>query len=145
VEEKARDEQVTAMETVVAAFDNSFATWKPEVEASLGSIKLVLPKLKTYFDQDAKGAGASKLGVLQFGSTSECPLTGSVVDGPNGHHVDQHYWDCGFRSVYTLTHDPVKGTMPPPHFTSNSIPNAMFTPHREHFRSTSALSQGQRN
>jgi hypothetical protein len=50
-----------------------------------------------------------------------------VTNGPNGHHVDQHNWDCGFGSVYTLTHDPVKGTMPPPQFTSESVPNAAFT------------------
>jgi hypothetical protein len=64
VEEKARDECVAALEMAAAAFDNSFATWKPEVEASLGSIKLELAKLNTNFDRDAKGASASKLGVL---------------------------------------------------------------------------------
>jgi hypothetical protein len=45
VEEKARDECVAVLEMAAAAFDNSFATWKPEVEASLGSIKLELAKL----------------------------------------------------------------------------------------------------
>jgi hypothetical protein len=63
VEEKACNECVAALETAVASFDNSFATWKPEVDASLNSAKLELYKLNTYFDRDAKGANTSKSGM----------------------------------------------------------------------------------
>jgi hypothetical protein len=145
VDEKARDERIATLEAAAAAFDNSFATWKPKVDASLGSVKLELSKLNTYFDRDAKGASTSKSSMLQFRLASEQPPAGSTADGPNGHHVDQHYRDCGFDSVYTLTHDPIKGMMPSPSFTIDPVPNSMFTPCREPFRSASASSQGPRN
>jgi hypothetical protein len=42
------------------------------------------------------------------------PSTGLITNGPAGHRSKTCNRHCGFGRVYTLTHDPVKGTMLPP-------------------------------
>jgi hypothetical protein len=60
VDEKKHDDRVAELEATKVSLDQSFAVWKPEVEASISSIKLELSKLKSYFDCDAKDSSASK-------------------------------------------------------------------------------------
>jgi hypothetical protein len=50
VDEKAHDQRIAAPEMAAAAFDHSFATWKPEVDAPLDSVKLELSKFNIYID-----------------------------------------------------------------------------------------------
>jgi hypothetical protein len=101
------------LEVATAVFDKSFSEWKPAVEYSLSSIKLELTKLNSFI-RDAKHQTASKAGVLQIESVSERAPSGSNADGPNGHRSDNTYRDCGFGTVFTQIHDPVKGIMCPP-------------------------------
>jgi hypothetical protein len=114
---QVQDEHVTRLKMAASAFDKSFTSWKPEVEASLDSIKLQLAKLNSFFNYDAKHVAVSKLEVLHIKLAYDHPQAGSRTDDPNGHRSDSTHWDCGFGIVYTQIHDPVKGTMfpPPPH------------------------------
>jgi hypothetical protein len=128
-DEKKHDNRVTTVESAAAVLDVSLTEWKPQVEESFHSICLELSKLNSYFNRDAREASTVKPGVLTIESAPQCPPLGSAAaDGLGGHHVKNWNRDCGFESVYTHTHDPVKGTMPSP------LPN--FTPHQ--FSSTSA-------
>jgi hypothetical protein len=99
--------------------DKIITAWKPEVDSSQSTIKLELSKFNTFFVHEGKTLDTSSPGILMGGggSASVCLSPGSAIVGPNGHHVDTPHWDCGFGSVYTYTHDPIKGTIhtPLPH------------------------------
>jgi hypothetical protein len=41
------------------------------------------------------------------------PPSSAAADGLDGHHVEQHHWDCDSGSVSTQTHIPVNGTIHP--------------------------------
>jgi hypothetical protein len=81
-------------------FDNTFSTWKPEVEASINSVRLELSKLNKYFDCEAKESSTNKPRFLKFRSVPEQPPSTSTIDGPSSHHVEHYNRDCGF-GVYT--------------------------------------------
>jgi hypothetical protein len=104
------------LEDAVVNFDKSFTTWKPEVEASLSTVKLELSKFNSFFTHEGKMLDTSSPGIVSSGTTSSHPVLGSVATGPQGHRVDSSHRDCGYWGVYTHIHDPVKGTFytPPP-------------------------------
>jgi hypothetical protein len=123
-----RDERVATLESTAATFNSSFTEWKPQVNDSIHSVKLELLKLNSFFSRDAKESSNTKLGILNVELVRSRPPVGSTADGPSGHCVEHFHQDCGYGDVYTLTHDPVKGTIytsppPPPH---NSQLESMF-------------------
>jgi hypothetical protein len=113
VADKRREEHVATLEEAAAAFDKLFGSWKPEVEASLTTVKLELSKLNSFFARDASSTSQPSPGVLPVGSTATRQLIGPDADGPSGHCVDIFHQDCGFVRVNTQTHDPIKGMIPP--------------------------------
>jgi hypothetical protein len=126
-------------------FNKTFIDWQPDVKADISSVKLELTKLNTFFNREAKDLDPSKEGILKGGSAPEQSPFASTIDGSNGHHVDQHYRDCGFGSVYTHTHDPVKGMMHQPPPISNSSLHTKFTPRHESHRFSSLGNQGSKH
>jgi hypothetical protein len=114
-----QEEWVTGLETATANADKVLTSWKSEVDSSLSTIKLELTKFNTFFTRKGKTLDTSSPGVLTGGSASTRSSPGPAAAGPNGHRVDTPHQDCGFGSVYTHTHDPVKGTIytpSPPNF-----------------------------
>jgi hypothetical protein len=127
------EERVAGLESAAADADKVFATCKLEVDSSLSTIKLELSKFNTFFVREGKTMDTSSPGILTGGSASTRSSPGSAAAGPNGHRVDTPHQDCGFGSVYTHTHDPVKGmiyTPPPNNFIefSASHESQKFTP-----------------
>jgi hypothetical protein len=114
--ERVHDVHVGGLEFVAAA---AFTEWKPEVDASITSVKLELSKLNS-FGRNAKGFEVSKIGVLPSMSAFELAPVGFHADGSYMHHVDTHHQDYGFGKLYTQTHDPVKGTV------NNPLPHCSF-------------------
>jgi hypothetical protein len=106
------------LESAAADTDKVLTTWKPEVEASLSTIKLELSKFNS-FTREGKTLDTSSLGVLSGGLASSCSSPGFATAGLNGHHVETTHRDYGSRIVHTQIHDPIKGTLqqspPPPH------------------------------
>jgi hypothetical protein len=109
VEDQKRDECVSTLESTTTSFDKAFSEWKLEVKDSISAVKLEMAKLNAYFDQSVKDPSAPKMGVIQHRSTLDITPSGFTADGPHGHRVDLHHRDCGYGSVYTHTHDPIKG------------------------------------
>jgi hypothetical protein len=136
------------LESAAVDFNKAFTSWKPEVDASLTSVKLELSKLNSFFDQDARDANTTKPGVLPFGSANQCSSAEVPTDGPNGHHVHNINRDCGFGQVFTQTHDPVKGTVftspPPPPPLPKSPSHVEFVPSFDRARFAESSSQGNR-
>jgi hypothetical protein len=114
VEERKCEEHISALEASATTFSTTFNEWKPQVEGSIHSIKLELSKLNTYFLHDAKDSSSTKPGVLHTESAQERHPAGSTADSPSGHRVEHSHQDYGYGGVYTLTHDLIKGTVPPP-------------------------------
>jgi hypothetical protein len=90
-----RDDWVAGLEEAAAAF----SAWKPEVEASLSSVKLEVLKLNSFFACDSKNPEAPQTSILSTRSASKLASTGFTpagfaIDGPNGHHNDNSYRDC---------------------------------------------------
>jgi hypothetical protein len=115
--DQKREERVAVLDSTTSKFDKALTSWKPEVDTLLSFVKLKLTKLNSYFDHDARSTSNPKLGVLQLGSTTAHTSLGGVADGPNGHRIKNWNRDCGFGTVFTQIHDPVKGTVytsPPP-------------------------------
>jgi hypothetical protein len=111
--ERHREQRVAALKSAASCLSE----WKPEVNASLTSVKLELSKLNSFFDQEVKSFATPKSGVLQIDARIVQPSTGVNSDGPAGHRVDTSHRDCGFGRVNTHSHDPVKGMIipsPPP-------------------------------
>jgi hypothetical protein len=113
--EEKHDDRVAAMESATGSPAVSLIEWKPQVEESFHYVCLELSKINSFFNRDARETNTTKLGVLTIESAPPHPLVGfTVAGGPRGHRVKHWNRDCGFGSVYTHTHDPVKGTMPSP-------------------------------
>jgi hypothetical protein len=106
-----QEEHATRLEIAVANADKVLTAWKPEVDSSLSTIKLELTKFNTFFAREGKMLDTSSPGVLTGGSASTRLSPGSTAAGLNGYRVDTRHRDCGFGSVYTYTHDPIKGTI----------------------------------
>jgi hypothetical protein len=140
-EGKQRDNRVTTLESTAVTFNTSFTEWNPEIKDFINSVKLEVTKLNSYFNHDAKESSAHKPGIITYRSAFERPLAESTADGPSGHHVDQYNRECGFGSVYTHTHDPVKGTMHPPPPPPPQTPFDSSVA-RDQFHSPSSFSAG---
>jgi hypothetical protein len=108
------EERVVQLEDVVANFDKSFTTWKPEEDASLSIVQLELSQFNSFFTHEGKMLDTSSPGIVLGGTASSRLVLGSVTTGPQGHRVDSSNRDCGYGGVYTHIHDPVKGTFYPP-------------------------------
>jgi hypothetical protein len=68
VAEHLRDARLTNLEEAAASSDKALAEWRPEVDASIASIKLELSKLNCFFTREAKASSGSKQGILNNGS-----------------------------------------------------------------------------
>jgi hypothetical protein len=114
--EHIRDARRANLEEATASSGKALVTWRPEVDASITSVKLKLSKLNT-FSCEAKASSGPQQGILIIGSA---PTTASATDGPVGHHIYSiHRRDCEFGCAFPQTHDAVKGTVHPTPPTSN--------------------------
>jgi hypothetical protein len=112
------------LEEVATSIDKALTEWRPEVDASISSVKLKLSKLNSFFARESPTG--SQQGIL---TTRSAPVTSSAAaDGPNGHRVAPYHRDYEFGRVFTQIHDPVKGTVQTPSPPSNSVPRLEF-PH----------------
>jgi hypothetical protein len=125
VAEHLRDARLANLEEAAASSDKALTEWRPEVDASIASVKLELSKLNSFFTREAKASSGSKQGILTNGSA---PANTSTADGPVGHRIDPSYRDCEFGRVFTQTHDSVKGTVYPSTPPSN-FPVRLEFPH----------------
>jgi hypothetical protein len=92
--EHIRDTRLTHLEEAATSSDKALTEWRPEVDASIASVKLELSKLNNFFTCEAKAPTTSQQGLLTIGST---PATSSAAaDGPSGHHVAPIHRDCEF-------------------------------------------------
>jgi hypothetical protein len=105
-----RDERVVTLEATMAALDQSFAVWKPEVESSFSSVKLELVKINSFFDRKARATCIPQPGVLSTGSAIARSPPGSPADGPSGHHVKKitGIMDSGVYSPKFMTRSRVR-------------------------------------
>jgi hypothetical protein len=108
--EHIRDARCANLEEATASSDKALVTWRPEVDASITSVKLKLSKLNTFFSREAKTSSGPQQGIL---ITRLAPTTASAADGPVGHHIYSIHRDCEFGCAFPQTHDPVKGTVHP--------------------------------
>jgi hypothetical protein len=122
VVEQQRNTRISNNESTAAEFDKTFGQWKPEVNASLSTIKLELTMLNTFFDREVKNTSASKPRVLSIESAPDRPVVGSAIDDPHGHRADLLHRDRGFESVYSHPYNMGNGMM----FTPPPLPNSPF-------------------
>jgi hypothetical protein len=123
--EHIRDARLANLEEAAAPLDEALAAWRPEVDASITSVKLELSKLNIFSSHEAKASSGSQPGLIATGSA---PASTSATDGPVEHHVNSSHRDCEFGHVVTQTHDPVKGTVYPS-FAPSKFPARLVFPH----------------
>jgi hypothetical protein len=98
ITERLRGACLVNLKEATASSDKALAAWRPEVDASITSVKLEFSKLNTFFAREAKAPTGTQQGLLA--TVSAHVTTSAATDGPNGHRVAPYQRDCEFGRVH---------------------------------------------
>jgi hypothetical protein len=139
-----REDHVLALENSLDKATSELDGWRPQVDSAVEDLKLKVSKMNKQLDR-ALMERSSDLGILDPPDPSKSatarPSTGFSADGPNGHRQDFSHRDHEFGTVFTQSHDLVKGTYRPRPFSVPPHASSTFGGHIEQKHNYSKTSQ----